>query len=423
MTTTNPGTSLHDRFAALVASTPDAIADPYALYARLREEAPVFRYRDQVVVSPFDPVTRVLLDTSTFLSGTAELRGSRVQASLAAVDGEQRRKMVDILEFRGGGLNWTNGDTHDRLRALAHRAFTPKTVRAMTRRVEEIADELLTRIAHSGRMEVISDLAFQLPLIVICDMLDVPREDRYVIRGWTNDIAAFQDGANPAVVDDTHASIFALRDHLKAIFARRRGGATSDLMGALLAAEGEGGDRFSEDELVPMVAHFVFAGHETTTNLIGNGLRALLVDFRDQWDALREDPSRAAQAVEELLRYDGPVQFANRTASVDCEIDGVPVSQWDTVTLVLGSANRDPAHFDDPDRVDLDRGDTRHVGFGLGPHFCLGAALTRLEVSTVLDLLVRRYPDMAVTADVRYRPDHRLRGVEALPVALGPARD
>jgi cytochrome P450 len=424
MTTTTPSTSLDEAFAALVASTPAAIADPYSIYARLRREAPVYAYQDQIVVSAYEPAATVLLDPATFLSGTADLRGSRVRASLAAVDPEKRQKMVDILEFRGGGLNWTNHETHARLRALAHRAFTPKTVRAMTDRITQIADELLASVAPSGRLEVVSDLAFQLPLIVICDMLDVPREDRYRIRAWTNDIAAFQDGANPAVVDDTRASIFALRDHLKAIFRRRRGGPTTDLLGALLTAEGEGGDRFSEDELVPVVAHFIFAGHETTTNLIGNGLRALLGEHRDQWNMLREDPSRVPAAVEELLRYDSPVQFANRTAAVDSDIHGVPVRQWDTVTLILGAANRDPNHFDQPDRVDIDRRETRHLGFGLGPHFCLGAALTRLEVSTVLDMLVRRYPDMTITTPTpRYRPDHRLRGLEALPVRFGRPRD
>jgi cytochrome P450 len=237
MTTTDSDTSLHDLFGALVASTPEAIADPYHVYSRLRNEAPVYPYRDQIVVSAFEPVARVLLDTSTFLSGTADLRGSRVRASLAAAQQDKRQKMVEILQFRGGGLNWTNGETHDRLRALAHRAFTPRTVGGMAGRIEEIADELLAKVAPSGRMEVISDLAFQLPLVVICDMLGVPRDDRYSIRAWTNDIAAFQDGANPAVVDETHASIFALRDHLKAIFRRRRGGPTTDLMGALLAAE------------------------------------------------------------------------------------------------------------------------------------------------------------------------------------------
>jgi cytochrome P450 len=423
-TTTDRGPSLDELFGALVASTPDAIADPYRIYARLRDEAPVYTYEDQVVVSGYDPAAEVLLDPATFLSGTADLRGSRVQASLAAVRPDKRQKMVDVLEFRGGGLNWTNAETHTRLRTLAHRAFTPKTVRAMADRVAEIAEELLSEVAPSGRMEVISDLAFHLPLIVICDMLDIPREDRYRIRGWTNDIAAFQDGANPAVVDDTHASVFALRDHMQEIFRRRRGGPTTDLLGALLAAEGDEGDRFSEDELVPVVAHFVFAGHETTTNLIGNGLRALLGEHRDQWDILREDPAQVQAAIEELLRYDSPVQFANRTAAVDCEIERVPVRQWDTVTLVLGGANRDPGHFADPDRVDIQRTEGRHLGFGLGPHFCLGAALTRLEASTVLDILVRRYPDMTLASDtITYRPDHRLRGVEALPVTLGRPRD
>ena len=420
MTTTHRAPSLSDEFTALVECRPDLIADPYGLYSRLREEAPVYRHTDQVVVSCFAEVTEVLLDASTFLSGTAGLRGSRVRASLEAAPPARREKMIEILEFRGGGLNWTNGETHDRLRALAHKAFTPRTVRAMRDRIQEIVDELLDRVAPEGRMEVISDLAFQLPLIVICEMLDIPPDDRYLIRKWTNDIAAFQDGANPAVVDETHASVFALRDHLRAIFERRRGGSTTDLLGALLAAEGEGGHRFSEEELIPVIAHLVFAGHETTTNLIGNGLRTLLLEHRDQWNILREDSSFAANAVEELLRYDAPVQIANRTAAEDCEIGSTAVRQWDTVTLLLGAANRDPGRFYEPDRVEVTRDDSKHVGFGLGPHFCLGAALTRLEAAIVLETLVRRFPEMEVDVPtVVYRADHRLRGVGSLPVLLG----
>jgi cytochrome P450 len=415
--------SLADEFDALVTCRPDLIADPYPFYRRLRDEAPVYRHADQVVVTSFDEVTRVLLDSSTFLNGHAGLKGSRVRANLDAAPPKRRRKMIEILEFRGGGLNHLNREQHERLRALAHKAFTPRRIRAMEERIQKIADELLDRVAPAGEMEVISDFAFQLPLIVICEMLDVPPDDRYPIRKWVNDIAAFQDGSNPAVVDDTHTSMFALRDHLRGIFERRRGGPTTDLMGALLAAEGEGGDRFAEEELLPVVAHFVFAGHETTTNLIGNALRALLTEYRDQWELLRADPALVPDGVEELLRYDTSVQLTNRTAAEHCEIAGTPVRQWETVTLVLGAGNRDPKHFDNPDQVDVTRAESRHLGFGLGPHFCLGAALTRLETTIALRTLLRRFPELEVAVPtVTYRADHRLRGVESLPVLLGPQR-
>jgi cytochrome P450 len=415
--------SLADEFDALVTCRPDLIADPYPFYRRLREEAPVYRHADQVVVTSFDDVTRVLLDSSTFLNGHAGLKGSRVRANLDAAPPKRRRKMIEILEFRGGGLNHLNREQHERLRALAHNAFTPRRIRAMEERIQKIADELLDRVAPAGEMEVISDFAFQLPLIVICEMLDVPPDDRYPIRKWVNDIAAFQDGSNPAVVDDTHTSMFALRDHLRGIFERRRGGPTTDLMGALLAAEGEGGDRFAEEELLPVVAHFVFAGHETTTNLIGNALRALLTEYRDQWELLRGNPALVPDGVEELLRYDTSVQLTNRTAAEHCEIAGTPVRQWETVTLVLGAGNRDPKHFDNPDHVDVTRAESRHLGFGLGPHFCLGAALTRLETTIALRTLLRRFPELEVAVPtVTYRADHRLRGVESLPVLLGPQR-
>jgi cytochrome P450 len=414
---------LAEEFDALVACRPDLIADPYPFYRRLRDEAPVYRHADQVVVSTFDEVTRVLLNSTTFHNGHAGLRGSRVRGNLDSASPEQRRKMVELLEFRGGGLNHLNGDPHERLRALAHKAFTPHRVRAMEDRIQEIANALLDKVAPMGEMEVVSDFAFQLPLIVICEMLDVPSEDRYRIRKWVNDIAAFQDGSNPAVVDDSHTSMFALRDHLQEIFNRRRGGPTTDLMGGLLAAEGESGDRFSEEELLPVVAHFVFAGHETTTNLIGNALRALLTEYRDQWDLLRENPALVPNAVEELLRYDTSVQLTNRTAAKDSEIGGLHIHQWETVTLMLGAANRDPNNFDEPDRVDISRTQSRHLGFGLGPHFCLGAAMTRLEATVALRTLVDRFPTMQVAAPtITYRADHRLRGVESLPVILGPDR-
>ena len=346
-----------------------------------------------------------------------------MRASLAATPPGDRSKLAEIIEFRGGGLNWTNGKTHQRLRSLAHKAFTPRAIGALRGRIQEITDELLEPVAATGRMEVISDLAYQLPLTVICEVLDIPPGDHALIRRWSLAIAAFQDGANLAVLDDTHECVTAFCDHLRAVYERRRGNPANDLLGRLLAAEGEGGDRFSEDELIPVVAHFVFAGHETTTNLIGNALRALLVDHRDQLLLLRDDPSLVAGAVEEFLRFDGPVQFANRTATRSCEIGGVAVEQWDTVSLLLGSANRDPKRFDEPERLDVTRADRGHLGFGLGPHFCLGAALTRLEVTVALETLLWRFPEMEVAAaDVAYRPDHRLRGVEALPVLLGPER-
>ena len=233
--------ALAGEWDALVACRSDLIADPYALYGRLREQAPVFRAADQVVVTGFAEVSAILVDATRFLSGHAGLRSSRIRLALDTAPPEARGRMVEILEFRGGGLNHVNGETHARLRALAHHAFTPRMVAALRGRVEALADELLDAVAPSGRMEVISDLAFHLPLVVICELLDVPTADQDRLRGWANDIAAFQDGSNLAVLEDTHRSMFALRDHLHEIFERRRGGPTTDLMGALLRDRVPGG--------------------------------------------------------------------------------------------------------------------------------------------------------------------------------------
>jgi cytochrome P450 len=411
--------SLTREFDGLVACRPDLIQNPYPLYRRLRDEAPVYRHAHQVVVTRFDDVSAVLTNATTFLSGHAGLRGSRVRAAIEAASPERQQKLIEVLEFRGGGLNHLNGDQHARLRALSHRAFTPRVIQRLENGVRAIADELLDPLQlRSGQFELIDEFAFQLPLFVICDMLDVPREDSHVIRAWSNDIAAFQDGTNAAALDAAHASMFALRDHLRAIFARRRGTHTTDVMGALLAAEGDDGDHFREDELIPVIAHFVFAGHETTTNLIGNGVRALLVDAPDQWRLLLDQRNLVPAAVDELLRYDNPVQLTNRTAATDTELAATPIRQWDTLALIIGAANRDPTKFANPDRVDVTRAHNRHLGFGLGPHFCLGAALTRLETTIALHALLDRFPHLTVTDPdtVRYRPDHRLRGLQALPL-------
>jgi cytochrome P450 len=257
-------------------------------------------------------------------------------------------------------------------------------------------------------------------MIIICEMLDVPEQSRDPIRRWSVDVASFSGGADYGVgLDAAYPSMFALKAHLEALFESRRGQPTSDLMGALLAAETEAGERFSPDELIGMFANLVFAGHETTTNLIGNGVYALL-SHPEQWDRLRQDPDRAPEAVEEVLRFLSPVQTTKRVAAFDTEVAGVPIPENQTVTMLLGAANRDPEQFEDPDTFDIGRPVGKHLAFGLGPHFCLGAALARMEGAIALRMFATRFPDMRlVSPNVTWRPNTTFCSLAALPVAMG----
>jgi cytochrome P450 len=297
-------------------------------------------------------------------------------------------------------------------------------LRGMQDRVQQIVDELLSNAIADGRMEVVGDFAWHLPLIVVGEMLDLPASDRHKIRQWAIDIGTLSGGSAAKMTENVragHRSLFALRDHLLGVFAERRGKPTTDLMSALLNAETEGGDRFTQDELIFMTAQMVFAGHETTANLIGTGLGGLLSD-RSQWEALCADPSLIAPSVEELLRFCSPAQAINRWVSEETEVRGVAIQPGDAVMLMLGAANRDPEHFENPEKLDVRRRDFKHVAFGLGPHYCLGASLNRLETTTALTTLVRRFPEMRLTEELKWAPNWQFMGLSRLPVDLGSDR-
>jgi cytochrome P450 len=257
-------------------------------------------------------------------------------------------------------------------------------------------------------------------------MLDISTEDRDKLRLWANSLGKFvgADWRDADVIAEAHESVFNLRTYLTGVFDERRGGPTTDLLGALIAAEGDGGDKFTEDELVAMITQFVFAGHETSTMFLGNALVALLGKFRDQWDLLcQDDGTLTTAAVDELLRYDSPSHNIDKLAGEDLVIGGVEIAQWDTINLMLASANRDPEVYENPDTIDFTRSGPPHLTFGRGPHHCLGAALARLEAQVSLQMLARRFPQMRLATDtILWRSTHMNRGPEVLPVILGPER-
>lgn len=383
-------------------------ADPYRAYAWLRREAPVARTRlptgeEVYLVSHYADVVvglkdgRLVKDIAHARPGTANDDGARLLA-------HSNMLKVDPPE-------------HTRLRALAHAAFTPRFVNQMRGHIQQIADDLIDRIMGQGEMDLIDAYAFPLPITVICEMLGVPTRDAPLFREWSSALIA--SGALSSEAPIFIPEALQLAQYLAALIAERRAAPKDDLISALLAAR-EQGDSLNDAELLGTTLLLLVAGHETTVNLIGNGTFALL-QHREQWEALRADPSLVRAAVEELLRLVNPVQLVNRYASEDLIIAGVSIPKGSHLLLLVASANHDSAFTERPEDLDISRGAKQHVAFGQGIHYCLGAPLARLEGEIALATLLRRLPNLrlAIAPDsVVWRPAVELRGLSALPVTF-----
>jgi cytochrome P450 len=306
---------------------------------------------------------------------------------------------------------------HTRLRALVSKAFTPRLIERMRPRVQEIADALLDVVQDRGKMDLIDDYAFPLPITVIAELLGVPAEDRNRFREWS-DAAVSGDTSREYLERVLIPHMQAFTDYLRAMFEEKRENPEEDLVSALVRAE-EAGDKLGEDELVGMVFLLLVAGHETTVNLIGNGVLALL-QHPDQLESLRENPSLIKPAVEELLRYDGPVETSTeRFAREDVAVGERVIPKGEMVLVVIAAADHDPERFPVPDALDLTRPDNKHLAFGKGIHHCLGAPLARMEGQTAINTLLRRMPDLRLKGtshSLSWRPGMVLRGLKGLPV-------
>ncbi len=386
-------------------------------FAAMREHDPVLRQPGLDGTTPiwfltrYEDVMAVLLDDTRFVLNPEnalmpdDLEARRASGALQA----DSRISTHVLT--------TDGDQHRRLRRLVTKAFTPRIVEGLRPRIQVIADELIDEIEPRGEMDLVDDYAFPLPIIVICELLGIPVEDRDRFREWSNLFVS------PALTDEERqrfsVAIEEFLAYLHELFERRRADPGVDLVSALVQAE-EAGDTLSEDELFSMVVLLIVAGHETTVSLIGNSVRALL-DHPEQLERMRAEPALLPAAVEELLRFDSPVERSiTRWAATDVEVGGQTIRRGDLVIAVIGSANRDPERFPDPDRLDLARGDSKHIGFGRGPHFCLGAPLARLESEIALRTLFDRLPTLRLAIaeeDLYWRPIPLFRSLASLPVA------
>jgi len=387
---------------------PEFLADPYPTYHRLRDEDPVHHSPlDFWVLTRYEDVAAVLRDPRFIKEPLVSMVAARFGVTVPP----------------GVGLSMLDRDPpdHTRLRSLVSKAFTPRVVEGLRPRIQKIVDDLITRAEAVGRMDLIEEFAYPIPVNVICEMLGVPIEDHERFKGWSLDIARGLDSVwlppESEIPKRSGAARHAIGDYMRGLIAERRASPRGDLLSALIAAE-EAGDKLSEDELIATCILLLIAGHETTVNLIGNGTLALL-RHPEELRRLRETPGLITSAVEELLRYDGPVQRTARITSTEVTIGGRTIGKGEMVMPFIGAADRDPSQFSDPDRLDLGRTDNRHIAFGWGIHFCLGAPLARVEGQIAIDTLVRRLPRLTLVDD---EPEHRqsltLRGLKALPVTF-----
>lgn len=390
--------------------SPEAIAAPYPAYRRLQAESPRFwnAERGIWVFTRHADVAALLAHPSL----------SAQKFSAQGLAPELRPEFGPLYEMLSRQMLFQDPPRQTRLRTLAAKAFTPRVIERLRTRIQGWTDDFLDTALAKGPLDVIRDLANPLPTTVIAEMLGVPPEDRNRFKRWSDDFADFlgTDGGDWERSRLFLPGIYHLMDYLHGVVERTRSGPGDDLLSALIAAE-EQGDKLTEEELIANCLLLLVAGHETTTNLIGNGLLALL-SHPEQAGLLRQNPALLPTAIEELLRYESPVQWTSRIPKETVTLDGTRIEAGQFVMLGLGAANRDPAQFTDPDRLDITRREGRHLAFGLGVHYCLGAALARMEGQIALGTLLRRFPRLRLAEDepLRWRPNFIFRGLEALGV-------
>lgn len=397
--------------------TAELLQDPYPHYHRLRCETPAYldHHSGELVITRYRDVVAALKDP--------RLSSRRVADKGIPVPDVFLWLMRPVSGMLGRQMLFSDPPDHTRLRSLAARAFTPRVVQRMRERVEEIANGLLDATRGAPTVDVVRDYAVWLPLLVIAEMLGVPTRDRARFKVWSDDLALFIGGSTrplPIVLTRAARGVFHLQRYFRALIrARRRAAPQDDLLGALLAVE-EQGDVLTEDELLANAILLLAAGHETTTNLIGNGMYALL-QHPDQLELLRREPELIGSAVTELLRYDSPVQWTGRVALEELQLAGARVPPGQTIALGLGAANRDPEQFPDPDRLDIRRMDNAHLAFSQGIHYCLGAALARLEGEIAISTLLARYPELRLLDPTpKWQENFTLRGMKSLRLRVTP---
>jgi cytochrome P450 len=391
---------------------PAFLADPYPAFRRMHAAAPVWKAPiGRWFVTGYDDTSLILKDRRFGKDYTDPEALTRRFGATAM----QEPAVVELMHM----MLMRDPPDHTRLRGLVTKAFTARRVDALRGRIQALTDRLLDKALREGRMDLIHDLAFPLPVLVICELLGIPEEHRshFVSRSASGGALLNPITPTRAELDAANAGTEQTGRYFEALFERRRRTPGDDLISQLVHAE-EDGDRLSTADLRANVALLFAAGHETTVNLIGNGMLSFL-RHPEQWEMLRHDPALIPNAIEEVLRYESPVQAVSRTVAEPVELSGVPLGRGEIVVTLIGAANRDPDVFTNPDRLDVTRKDLKPLSFGGGIHFCLGAQLARIEAAIVFETILRRLPNMRLLeADhPQWRSSFTLRGLASLPVA------
>jgi pimeloyl-[acyl-carrier protein] synthase len=383
--------------------TPEFYRDPYPVYAALRKYDPVHwdEEHELWVLSRYTDVAAALADTR-LVRGSGEIA--------VETDDPLRRVLSRMMLF-------AEPPRHTRLRALANRAFTPRRVEDMRSRIQAIVDELLKGMGARGDVDVIADLAYPLPMIVISEMLSLPRAEMGRFKNLSDDVIAYSAGAT-SMEERARSSVAALLEYFKELVATLQRHPQDTIMSALVEAATEG-SRLDEEELLANAILLLMNGHETTTDTIANGILALLRN-PDQLDKLRARPELAFSAVEELMRYEGAVQLRGVRSAQELEVGDKVIDSGQTVFMVIGAANRDAAQFAEPDHLDIERSPNRHLEFGQGIHFCFGAALARAESQIAINSLLARFPVLKLRSEhLEWKSIPVFRGLKSLPVDVG----
>ena len=400
--------------------SPEFRANPYPYYDFMRNGMPIFylgewnmwfctRYEDCVALLRDNRLGQEILRVK-----------SREEMGFISND-DLSPERIGLRRLQSSWMVFRDPPDHTRLRGLVHKAFTPRMIAQLEGRITEVANQLLDDVQARGEMDLVEDFAVPLPVIVIAEMLGVPLEDQEQFRTWSRAMAGTLDllgNTYDRVFDEAAKAAIEFAAYFKDLADQRRADPQDDLLTALVEAE-EAGDRLTEDELISTITFLLVAGHETTVNLIGNGTLALL-NNPDQFDLLKADPEKHVKsAVEEMLRYDSPVQMTARWVLDDVERDGNRFEVGHQVAIMFAAANRDPARFENPNTFDITRENNRHLAFGNGIHFCLGAPLARVEAQIAFHRLCERMPNLQLATDTpEYRKTYLLRGLKHLPVTF-----
>ncbi|MEE8581352.1 MAG: cytochrome P450 [Myxococcota bacterium] len=391
---------------------PEHRRDPHATWRALRSEAPVYRSRvfGAWLLTRYQDVLHVLRDRN-FTTDRSEVPLMKLIARLTRSD-------PDFSAMIERNLLTMDGPDHTRLRGLVSQAFTPRRVEALRPRLQTIVDELLDRAAEAGEMELIRDFAHPLPVTAIAELLGVPTSDRDLFRSWSADLVRLLDplqgSGGVAPMRRANRELFS---YFRPLLAERRANPRDDLLSAMISAE-QDGQSLSELDLLALLGLLLVAGHETTANLIGNAVVALL-RHPGEHKRLHDDPELISSAVDEFLRFDGPIQMSDRAVREDCEVGGKRIRKGQLVGVILSAANRDPDQFPEPERLDLARGANHHLAFGHGNHFCLGSQLAKLEAEIAIGSLVQRFPKLRGEPErIAWQRSIVLRGPVSVPLLL-----